>query len=52
MASQVTNITSPDIRCYDSATNPTATTATVAAGAQLGILSDGTIYHPGVCVLP
>ena len=45
---QVTDVTSPDFRCYDSQTDPTASTITVAAGAQLGIMSDGTIYHPGV----
>ncbi|EIM84462.1 glycoside hydrolase family 61 protein [Stereum hirsutum FP-91666 SS1] len=44
----VTDVTSPDFRCYDTATNPTAQTATVAAGSTLGIMSDGTIYHPGV----
>ena len=44
----VTDVTSPDIRCYDSAEPGTATTATVEAGSQMGIMSDGTIYHPGV----
>ncbi|KII84290.1 glycoside hydrolase family 61 protein [Plicaturopsis crispa FD-325 SS-3] len=44
----VTDVTSPDFRCYDSETDPTAETITVAAGSQLGIMSDGTIYHPGV----
>ena len=44
----VTDGTSPDFRCYDSQTNPTAETITVAAGTQMGIMSDGTIYHPGV----
>ena len=44
----VTDVTSPDFRCYDSQTNPTAQTITVEAGSQLGIMSDGTIYHPGV----
>ena len=44
---QVTDVTSPDLRCYDSATNPTAQTATVEAGTAMGIMSDGTIYHPG-----
>jgi len=44
----VTDVTSADFRCYDSQTNPTAQTITVAAGAQMGIVSDGTIYHPGV----
>jgi len=46
--SPVTDVTSQDFLCYDSATNPTASTATVAAGSQMGIMSDGTIYHPGV----
>ena len=41
-------MTSADFRCYDSQTNPTAQTITVPAGGQLGIMSDGTIYHPGV----
>lgn len=44
----VTDVTSADFRCYDSATNPTAQTITVPAGSTLGIQSDGTIYHPGV----
>ena len=44
----VTDVTSADFRCYDSQTNPTAQTVTVPAGGQLGIMSDGTIYHPGV----
>jgi len=44
----VTDVTSADFRCYDSQTNPTAQTISVAAGSQLGISSDGTIYHPGV----
>jgi len=44
----VTDVTSSDLRCYDSATNPTASTVTVAAGQQIGIMSDNTIYHPGV----
>lgn len=45
---EVTDVTSSDLRCYDSATNPTASTISVAAGSQLGIMSDGTIYHQGV----
>lgn len=49
---QVTDVTSADFRCYDSATNPTAGTATVAAGSQLGILSNGNLYHPGVSADP
>ncbi|THH28200.1 hypothetical protein EUX98_g5979 [Antrodiella citrinella] len=44
----VTDVTSADFRCYDSQTDPTAETISVAAGSQLGIMSDGTIYHPGV----
>ncbi|TFY62640.1 hypothetical protein EVG20_g6629 [Dentipellis fragilis] len=44
----VTDVTSPDFTCYDTQTDPTAETITVAAGQQLGIMSDGTIYHPGV----
>ncbi|KAF7973043.1 hypothetical protein HWV62_16328 [Athelia sp. TMB] len=44
----VTDVTSSDLRCYDSATAGTASTVTVAAGSTLGIQSDGTIYHPGV----
>ncbi|KAI0032052.1 glycoside hydrolase family 61 protein A [Vararia minispora EC-137] len=44
----VTDVTSPDFRCYDTQTNPTAETISVAAGSQMGIMSDGTIYHPGV----
>ncbi|KAK0203702.1 glycoside hydrolase family 61 protein [Desarmillaria ectypa] len=46
--SPVTDITSPDLRCYDSQTGATATTISVAAGSRLGIMSDGTMYHPGV----
>lgn len=44
----VTDVTSPDLRCYDSQEPGTATTIDVSAGQQLGIMSDGTIYHPGV----
>lgn len=44
----VTDVTSPDLRCYDSAEPGTATTIDVTAGQQMGIMSDGTIYHPGV----
>ena len=41
-------MTSADFTCYDTATNPTASTVTVSAGDTIGIQSDGTIYHPGV----
>lgn len=44
----VTDVTSADFRCYDSETQATAQTISVAAGSPLGIMSDGTIYHPGV----
>ncbi|KAH8099605.1 glycoside hydrolase family 61 protein [Cristinia sonorae] len=44
----VTDVTSADFRCFDTETGATAQTATVAAGSPLGIMSDGTIYHPGV----
>ena len=44
----VTDVTSPDLRCYDSQEPGTATTIDVGAGQQMGIMSDGTIYHPGV----
>ena len=44
----VTDVTSLDLRCYDTQTQATAETITVAAGTQMGIMSDGTIYHPGV----
>ncbi|PAV16696.1 glycoside hydrolase family 61 [Pyrrhoderma noxium] len=44
----VTDVTSLDLRCYDTQEPGTATTIQTAAGSQLGIMSDGTIYHPGV----
>ncbi|TDL19888.1 glycoside hydrolase family 61 protein A [Rickenella mellea] len=44
----VTDVTSPDLRCYTSVTNATATTINVAAGSQLGIMSNGEMYHAGV----
>ena len=34
--------------CYDTQEPGTATTIDVTAGQQMGIMSDGTIYHPGV----
>jgi len=45
----VTDVTSADFRCYNS-DFPTllATTATVAAGATIGIAANGPVYHPGV----
>ncbi|RPD70645.1 glycoside hydrolase family 61 protein A [Lentinus tigrinus ALCF2SS1-7] len=44
----VTDVKSADFRCYTSETQATATTATVAAGSQLGIWADQAVYHPGV----
>ncbi|PFH48711.1 lytic polysaccharide monooxygenase [Amanita thiersii Skay4041] len=44
----VTDVGSADFRCYTSETHATAQTINVAAGSQLGIQSNGAIYHPGV----
>jgi hypothetical protein len=44
----VTDVTSPDIRCYDTAEPGTATTIQVDAGSQMGIMSNDVISHPGV----
>ncbi|EIW53754.1 glycoside hydrolase family 61 protein [Trametes versicolor FP-101664 SS1] len=44
----VTNVTSPDLRCYTSSTNATARTISLPAGAPLGLACDQTLYHPGV----
>lgn len=44
----MTNVTSPDLRCYTSATNATASTISIPAGAPLGLACDQTLYHPGV----
>ncbi|KAH9478438.1 Endo-beta-1,4-glucanase D [Psilocybe cubensis] len=46
--SPVTDVTSADFRCYTSQTQATASTATVAAGSQIGIQADQSMYHPGV----
>jgi len=49
--SPLTDVTLPDLACYDSAMPGTASTATVAAGSKIGFMADGnpsTIYHPGV----
>ena len=47
---QVTDVTSEDLRCYTSETDATATTLTVAAGDELSFhVNDAlTIYHQGV----
>ncbi|KAF9051971.1 glycoside hydrolase [Panaeolus papilionaceus] len=42
----VTNVSSPELRCYTSGT--TAGTATVSAGQTIGIRANQAIYHPGV----
>ncbi|KAF8056925.1 glycoside hydrolase family 61 protein [Lyophyllum atratum] len=44
----VTDVKSADFRCYTSETQATASTVNVAAGSQLGIKSNGNIYHAGV----
>lgn len=41
-------VNSTDFRCYNSQNLGNATTINVTAGSKLGIMSDGTIYHPGV----
>ncbi|KAF8879663.1 glycoside hydrolase family 61 protein [Gymnopilus junonius] len=44
----VTDVTSQDLRCYTSETGATASTATVAAGSQIGFQADQSMYHQGV----
>ena len=46
----MTDVTSADFRCYDTATDATATTLSVNAGQEIGFVvgDGGTIYHPGV----
>ena len=46
----MTDVTSAEFRCYDTTTDATATTLTVAAGQDIGFVvgDGGTIYHPGV----
>ncbi|KAK2803039.1 hypothetical protein FQN50_007120 [Emmonsiellopsis sp. PD_5] len=43
----VTDVSSNAIRCFEFASRPEAETATVAAGAKVGFVAKGTIYHPG-----
>ncbi|KAJ3507745.1 hypothetical protein NLJ89_g6131 [Agrocybe chaxingu] len=45
---QVTDVNSIDFRCYTSQTRATASTATVAAGSQIGFKAGQAISHPGV----
>lgn len=47
---QVTDVTSADFRCYNTAVNASALTATVAAGSSIGFQANGAVYHPGVCI--
>ncbi|KAK7046444.1 lytic polysaccharide monooxygenase [Favolaschia claudopus] len=47
----MTDVTSSDVRCYDSAQSGTASTATVAAGSTVGFTVSGNpanLYHAGV----
>ncbi|KAJ7489682.1 glycoside hydrolase [Mycena galericulata] len=47
----MTDVTSTDVRCYDSTESGTASTMSVAAGSTVGFTVDGNpanIYHPGV----
>jgi len=44
----VTDVTSFNIRCYDSQKLQAASVLTVKAGSTITITADGTIYHPGV----
>ncbi|KJA15578.1 lytic polysaccharide monooxygenase [Hypholoma sublateritium FD-334 SS-4] len=44
----VTDVTSADFRCYNTAINAPALTATVAAGSSIGFQANGAVYHPGV----
>ncbi|KAF7350172.1 hypothetical protein MVEN_01319800 [Mycena venus] len=47
----VTDVTTTDIRCYDSLESGTASTVTVAAGSTVGFTVDGNpsnLYHAGV----
>ena len=41
----VTDVTSMDLRCYDSQESGTAQTVTVSAGQEIGIVADQAVYH-------
>lgn len=48
----MTDVTSSDVRCYDSAESDTSSTLSVAAGSTIGFTVSGNpanLYHPGVC---
>lgn len=51
----MTDVTSDDVRCYDTAmSGTTASTASVAAGDTIGLTVHGNpsnLYHPGVSTL-
>jgi len=44
----VTDVTSADLRCYDSAESGIADTVTVAAGSTIGMNASPNMYHPSV----
>ncbi|KAJ6612978.1 glycosyl hydrolase family 61-domain-containing protein [Mycena sp. CBHHK59/15] len=47
----MTDVTSVDVRCYDSAMSGTSSTVSVAAGSTVGFTVNGNpanLYHPGV----
>lgn len=43
----VTDVTDPQLRCYELAGRPAANTSTVAAGSMVGFKADSTVGHPG-----
>ncbi|XP_006463428.1 hypothetical protein AGABI2DRAFT_137828 [Agaricus bisporus var. bisporus H97] len=43
----VTDVTSNDLRCYNSETQATASTLTVSAGSTIGFQANGPMYHQG-----
>lgn len=45
----VTDVTTSQIRCYESSTASTTSTVTVAAGSTIGFSASQAVYHPGVC---
>lgn len=50
----MTDVTSTDVRCYDSAESGTASTLSVNAGDTIGFTVSGNpanLYHPGVSAL-
>lgn len=43
----VTDVTTPEIKCYETDTASATGTATVTAGSTVSIKANGAIYHPG-----